>query len=125
MRSALAFDIRNIMVDEFCADLYNFKTINAAKDAIFKLNIIADRERKELTNLKKKMPIFATALATGEGLDRLKKEKVFCLVLGEEAHGLADEIMKMADGAIKIKMSGKIESINVASASAIIFHYIF
>lgn len=122
LRSALAFGFKNIVLDETCADLYNAKTISAAKDSIFKLNILHDNNLKVLKNIKSKMKIFTTRLEGGEDIASLKKEKIFCLVLGSEARGVSEEIEKLSDKFIKIKMSDKIESLNVASAAAVIFY---
>lgn len=125
LRSALAFELKNIVVDEKCADIYNPKTIQAAKDAIFKLNIDFDRDREVLEGLKKKIKIYVTRLERSATPEILKKEKIFCLVLGSEAHGVDKAIQDMADGFIKIEMSDEIESLNVASAAAIIFYEIY
>lgn len=122
LRSAFAFGFNNIILDETCADLYNAKTINAAKDSIFKLDIARDENLKIFKEMKKKMKIFSARLKGGENIESLKKEKLFCLVLGSEAHGISREIENMSDGFVKIKMSGKIESLNVAVAASIIFY---
>ncbi|MCK5084228.1 MAG: RNA methyltransferase, partial [Candidatus Pacebacteria bacterium] len=125
LRSALAFDLENIIVDEKCADVYNPKTIGAAKDAIFKLNIVSDKNLKTFDQIKKEMKIFSTSLESSDTLDVLKNEKSFCLILGSESHGIDEELQEMADASIKIEMGKKIESLNVASASAIIFYEIY
>lgn len=122
LRSATAFNFKNIVLDETCADLYNFKTIAAAKDSIFKLNIVHDKNLEILKKIKKKMKIFATGLKGGEDIAELKKEKLFCLVLGSEARGVSEEIEKIANDLVNIKMKGEIESLNVAAAAAIIFY---
>ena len=125
LRSALAFDLKNIVCDEKCVDLYNYKVINATKDAIFKLNIQTDQDFKLLKEIKEKMKVFSTRLEESNDLDVLKKEKVFCLVLGSESHGVSSEIQDLSDGFIKINMSKEIESLNVAGAAAIIFSQIY
>ncbi len=124
-RSALAFGLKNIVVDERSADVYNPKTINAAKDAIFKLNIALDKDLKILKEIKKKMPVFSTRLEKSEGLEILKKEKLFCIVLGSESHGVDEAIQSMSDNFIRIPMSKEIESLNVAASAAIVFWEIF
>lgn len=124
-RSALAFGLKNIVVDEHSADVYNPKTINAAKDAIFKLNIEFDKDLKILKEIKGKMPIFATRLEKSEGLEILKKQKLFCVVLGSESHGVDKAIQDISDGFIRIPMSGEIESLNVAASAAIIFYEMY
>ncbi|MFA6097267.1 MAG: RNA methyltransferase, partial [Candidatus Paceibacterota bacterium] len=134
LRSALAFDLQNIVIDERSADVYNPKTISAAKDAIFKLNIGFDKDRKFLIDLKKMSaqggpasgwPIFTTRLEKSNGLEILNKQKLFCIVLGSESHGVDEAIRKMSDDFIRIPMSANIESLNVAASAAIIFHEIY
>jgi tRNA G18 (ribose-2'-O)-methylase SpoU len=44
------------------------------------------------------------------------------IVLGNEGKGVSPSISKKADMSLSIKMTGKAESLNVASASAIILH---
>ncbi|MBU4338453.1 RNA methyltransferase [Patescibacteria group bacterium] len=124
-RSALAFGLKNIVVDEHSADIYNPKTINAAKDAIFKLNIVFDKDLGILKEIKRKMPIFTTRLEKSKGLEILKKEKLFCVALGSESHGADKAIREMSDGFIRIPMSSEIESLNVAASAAIIFYEIY
>jgi 23S rRNA (guanosine2251-2'-O)-methyltransferase len=44
------------------------------------------------------------------------------IVLGSEGKGISPAVAKKADMSLKIDMFGKAESLNVASASAIILH---
>ncbi|MBU1132311.1 RNA methyltransferase [Patescibacteria group bacterium] len=125
LRTALAFSLKNIVLDETCADLYNSKTIGAAKDSIFKLNFAFDKDLKILREIKNKMKIFCTRLEDSKDLKLLKKEKVFCIVLGNEARGVSPEIQQAADFFVKINMSKEMESLNVACAAAIIFHEVY
>ncbi|MBL7022044.1 RNA methyltransferase [Patescibacteria group bacterium] len=119
-RSALAFNIKNIIVDSKTVDIYNAKVINAAKDSFFKLNIIEDTEGDWLKNTG--LPIYTTSSHKGESLKEFKSAEKYCLVLGSEAHGVSDEIMKLATEKIKIDISKDIESLNVASAASILFY---
>jgi RNA methyltransferase, TrmH family len=124
LRSALAFDFNNIIIDENCADLYNSKTISAARDAIFKLNIEFDENKELLKNIKNKMPIIVSSLQGDSDIDNLRKEKA-CFVFGNEVSGVDNEVLKLADKKVKIKMTDNIESLNVANAAAIIFYHIY
>ena len=45
-----------------------------------------------------------------------------CLVLGSEMTGISQEIIDMADAAVTIPMLGMANSINVATAAAIVLH---
>lgn len=120
MRSALAFGFVNLVLDNTCVDVYNSKVINAAKDAIFKLNIFEDKTGKWLIDTK--LPVYATSSYLGESIRDLKPAKNFCLVLGSESHGVSPEIIKLAKKCIKIEISSQMESLNVATAAAILLY---
>ena len=125
MRSALAFDLTTIVVDAECVDVYNPKTIQAARDAIFKLNILQDdQDRTILKQIKKQMPVIATSLDGNDTLQCVDVD-IFCLVLGNETHGIDPEIRDLADKLIKIQMSDKIESLNVSVAAGILFYQFY
>lgn len=120
MRSALAFDFVNLVLDENCVDVYNPKVISAAKDAIFKLNIAEDKTGDWLK--KNKLPLYAACSQAGANLHGFKPAKAFCLVLGSESHGVSPSILKMAKSNIRIDISSRIESLNVAAAASILFY---
>lgn len=120
MRNALAFGLENLVLSKECADPYSAKTISASKDAIFKLNILEDRTDDWLE--KCALPIYATSSHEGTALGKFKPAKKFCLVLGSESQGISPEILASADEKIKINISNKIESLNVAAAAAILFY---
>ena len=119
LRTALAFNFKNVILDATCADVYNAKTINAAKDAIFKLNIVNDCGGELLKRMKEeKIKLIGAATRGGGSLKRPKKN--FCVVFGSESHGFTPDVEKMVDEFVTIKTSGQVESLNVAAAAAII-----
>jgi len=120
MRTALAFNFTNLVLDENCVDIYNPKTISAAKDSIFKLNILEDKTGDWLKN--NKLPLYVTSAKGDSDLNDFKAAKHFCLVLGSESHGISEAIENLADSKIKIDISDKIESLNVSVAAAILFY---
>jgi TrmH family RNA methyltransferase len=122
IRSAVAFGLENIVLDEHCADLYNPKTISAVKNAIFEINISFDKNLEVLKKINRELKIFSTSLDGDRGLEVLKKEKNFCIVFGDEAHGVSQEITQLSDDLIKINISPKIESLNVAITAGIVFY---
>lgn len=122
MRSALAFDVPNVVLDATCVDVYNYKVINAAKDAIFKLNILEDDDGKWLEGRTDDWPIYVADAQNGEPLSQAKAKKPFCLVLGSESHGVSEDILKLADKSIHIDISQQIESLNVSAAAAIFLY---
>ena len=127
LRSALAFGLKNVILDEKCVDLYNTKTIQAAKDAIFKLNIVFDKGGEVFQKIKENnFVIFATNVKKGENLREAfgKKEKS-CIILGSESQGVDDSLEREATKLINIKTTSSIESLNVAISAGIIFYELF
>lgn len=126
LRSAVAFGVSEIILDEGCVDLYNPKVIQSAKDAIFKVSVIFDRETKFLRNIKDKMKVFVTDV---EGEIEVKnafiKEEVFCVVMGNESHGASEGVKKIASEVINIKSSPEMESLNVAVSTGIILYEMY
>ncbi|MFH1565414.1 MAG: RNA methyltransferase [bacterium] len=122
MRTCLAFGFANLIVDENCADIYNPKTINAAKDSIFKLNILKDKNNDWIKKNKNIFSIYVASSHNGTLLKKFKPSKLFCLVLGSESHGVSSDIIKITKENIKIEISESIESLNVASAAAILLY---
>jgi RNA methyltransferase, TrmH family len=127
LRSALAFGLENIVLDEKCVDLYNPKTIQAAKDAIFKLNIVFDKEGNILEKIKaNNFNIYVTNVDKGDnlcGAFKVKEKK--CIILGSESQGVDVALEKVATKLINIKTTSSIESLNVAISAGIIFYELF
>lgn len=126
MRSALAFGFKTLILDEACVDIYNPKVITAAKDSIFKLNFIFDKNRTWLERevRKNKLALYVADVKGKTDLNKFKASKSFCLALGSESQGLSKEILKLANKSIKIEISPEIESLNVAIAAGILFYYL-
>lgn len=57
-------------------------------------------------------------------VDQLVVRLPVCLVMGAEMHGVSQAVIDMADAAIEIPMFGMSNSINVASAAAIVLHHL-
>jgi len=126
MRSALAFGFKTLILDETCADIYNPKVIAAAKDSIFKLNFIFDKNRAWLEREvgQNKLALYVADVGGETNLTKFKASKSFCLALGSESQGLSKEILKLANKRLKIEISSEIESLNVAIAAGILFYHL-
>ncbi len=56
------------------------------------------------------------------GLDRFLPRYPICLVLGSERAGVSQPVLDLADAAVTIPMQGMANSLNVATAAAIVLH---
>ena len=116
LRTALAFGYNDVILSKNCCSIYNEKTLQASQGAIFKLNIVTDLD---LLKLKADgYQILATEIKGSISLEEVSKPEKLVLVLGNEAHGVSETILKLADKRIRIDISN-IDSLNVAIAGAI------
>ncbi len=121
LRTSEWFGVRTALVGEDCADVYNPKTLRASMGALFHLNLAVLPLAKELKKLKGEgWKIFATDM-NGKNiytLENIPSETV--VVFSNEANGLSEQIRKIADEIITIPKYGKVESLNVGAAAAVI-----
>lgn len=122
VRSATATGFYGIVTIN-CADIYNPKTLRASMGAIFRCNIYQScspvEDIKILQNHNRR--VLASALK-GQVLNLGKCELLEsdCIVVGNEGHGVAENILSVCDAVLKIPMADGSESLNAAAAAAII-----
>lgn len=122
LRTALAFGVKNIILNTNCVDIYNPKTLSAAKNSVFELAFLQDDDFSIMKTIKEKMPIIVTDVQKGLNPKALQVNHPFCLVLGSESHGVCSEIKQFADYLVKIEHDKIIESLNVSVAAGIILY---
>ena len=123
LRNAAAFGIDRIIFSSDCADMYSQKVIRASMGAIFKLNItVTDDLCRTLVELKNKQRrIIATTLK--ENSLQLRKDQITgsdVFVVGNEGHGVSEELISVSDESLFIPMCTNTESLNAAIAAAIL-----
>lgn len=119
IRSAAAFGFLHIILSPQSADLYNEKTIRASKGSIFDVYVERKPLKEELMELKKQGFQIYYADAHDEGTITPTDKMV--LILGNEGHGIHQELKLLADQAVHIE-TRRVESLNVSVAGAIIMH---
>ena len=120
IRTALAFSYDLVIASKNSVSIYNSKTINASKGAIFMIDAIHDDIDKYLPNHKL---IVSTLQKDSISLEEVDINDNFILVVGSESHGVSREIIKKADVKVKIDIDN-IDSLNAAVAGAILMNKI-
>jgi RNA methyltransferase, TrmH family len=115
VRLAAAFDAGGVVLLPGCADAYGPKAVRASAGAI--LNVaIAEMTIDEL--LARGLPIFA---ADARGSSQLPNGVI---VFGSEGQGISSRLRAVAK-LVRIEMSDRVESLNVAAAAAILLSRTF
>jgi RNA methyltransferase, TrmH family len=121
IRNADWFGVKEILLSENCADIYNPKTIRASAGSIFHLNVIIENNLiLSLSSLKQKGYRILCADISGKNIYQCTKCEKEVIVFSNEAGGPSRELLGIADECVTVPKKGKAESLNVASASAVI-----
>jgi len=120
IRSAYAFGAGSVMLTEGSADIYNLKTIRASMGTVFHQRVFSV-ELSELCGFKKSGVKFIGTANDESSVDvRNLSPGDFIFVLGNEGQGISAELLELCDEMIRIPLSAKCESLNVAIAGSII-----
>ena len=123
IRSAVAFNINTIILGKGTVDLYNPKVLRSTQGLIFKINIIETDLLEIILKLKKdNYKIIGTDVNNGSDLKEYSSIGKYALIMGNEGHGLSNEIKSLCDDYIYIKLNKECESLNVGIACSIILY---
>jgi len=122
IRTACWFGIEQIILSETCVDIYNNKVTQASMGALLHINIVY-QNLETLFYQHKNIPIYATSLK-GQMLDKTQNYAPGFILIGNEAKGISEPLLTLSKHHIKIKGSGKAESLNAAVAAGIIMNYL-
>ncbi len=124
IRSADALGFSGVMLSEFCVDPFNPKLARSTMGSLFHVQLHTNVTPEALTKMKANGFQLAISALTEDSisLGDFVPEENLILVVGNEAKGVSEEIIGMADAVVKIPMSGSAESLNVAAAAAILMY---
>lgn len=113
------FGIENLVCSKDTVDCYNSKVVQASMGSLTRVQIhyVDVVEELQQTNL----PVFIADM-NGENVYKTDLPKEGILVMGNEANGISDEVMKVANHIVSIPRFGNLqqtESLNVATATSI------
>jgi TrmH family RNA methyltransferase len=121
IRTAVAFGFSGVIMSEKCADPLSPKVVQSTAGTILSLWIRRTGDYLSLVqSLKTKgYSIVAADLNGEENPSFLQNTDKLLLALGNEASGLTDDLLKLADFRLRISIEDKAESLNVAACGAI------
>ena len=118
IRSAAAFGFNFVLIADG-ADAYSVKAVRASMGGVFRVKVLFGT-RKEMLE-KVKVP-FVVADMQGEKINRANLSDEYCLVIGNEAHGVSKELKSLAAHTVSIPMQNGMESLNAAVSAGIIMY---
>lgn len=123
IRSAAAFGIDTVILSGDCADIYSPKTVRAAMGSLFRVKVwtVSDfssfvRAARASGRRVLSAELSATALPLGEA--GLSGSDI--VVIGNEGHGIPQEISALCDAGLYIPITARAESLNASVAASVI-----
>ncbi len=121
LRTADAAHVDALLVCDPRVDLWNPNVVRASRGAVFTVPTVEVDSSTALTWLKSKGMRVLAATPSAEVLyTAINLKQPIAIAVGTEDEGLTDFWMQNADLKVKIPMMGKINSLNVSIATALI-----
>lgn len=118
LRSAEWFGIKQVIFSQNSVDVFNPKTVSAAKGSLFRVKCrYADLTALFKTNSH--IPVYG-AVMDGSNIYTTKLESCGFILLGNEANGISTLLLPYIHHAVSIPSYGNAESLNVAMAATVI-----
>ena len=123
VRSAVAFGVQALIIDNATYDPYYRKAVRVSMGTIFELPVCYEDDlASSLVGIRKKYGTRIIAATLGRGAGDIADVELsgdICFVFGNEDKGVSRKVLSIADSKVRIPISRTVDSLNVASASAI------
>ncbi len=125
IRTAEALGFDGIYLMKGCTDIYSPKTVRSTMGSLFRMNFRTNCTFADIEELKNSgFSIISTTPLGETALEGFKVPDKLAVIIGNEAHGVCEELIELADNRIKITMDGMAESLNAAVAAGIVLHWL-
>ena len=126
VRNCASFGVHAILVGETSCDPYLRRAVRNSMGNVFSMPVV------RLSNIAEDLPrirslsgsslIAAHPRETSHPITKVNFRADCCIVFGSEGDGISKRVLDICDVAATIPMNGGVDSINVASASAVAFY---
>jgi TrmH family RNA methyltransferase len=122
LRSAEAAGADGVICCEGSVDVYNPKTVRASAGSLFHVPVIVGGSPAAAVDAVGSFGLTRVATVARGGPDYATTDLTgrVAFLLGNEAHGLPDDVASAADTQVSIPMAGRTESLNVGVAAAVL-----
>jgi len=125
MRSAEAGGATGVIATSASADPFGWKALRGAMGSAFRLHVGRVRHARDAIELARHVPglrVVATVNSRGVPMGEADLTGPLALVVGSEGSGLPEDVLSEADLLVSIPMAPRVESLNVAVATALLIY---
>ncbi len=122
LRTAEALGVDGVILSS-CVDPYHPKTVRAAMGTIYRMPLYSVNDGVSVVRQMKEggRRVFAAALGDHTmKLGEFETKCDDCIIIGNEGHGVSEEIIAASTACLMIEMAGNTESLNASAAAACI-----
>ena len=121
LRSASWYGINNVLVSSKSVDIYNPKVVRSAMGAHFHITNLHQLSEEKIQSILNDEPInIIAATLNGSSHKNFDPSNNWALILGNEAHGVTESMLNIANDQVSIPKLGNMESLNVGVAGSVL-----
>lgn len=126
VRNCASFGVHAILIGETSCDPYLRRAVRNSMGNVFTMDVVRlSNIAEDLQRIRSQsgaLLIAAHPRETSAALARVNFNIDCCIVLGSEGDGISKRVLDICDTAVTIPMNRGVDSINVASASAVVLY---
>jgi TrmH family RNA methyltransferase len=119
LRSAAAAGADGVLLTPGCVDAYNPKVLRGSMGAHLRLPV-HELSWAEIEEVTKEMTVWLTAVSDATDYTTINWTEPSAIIIGNEARGVGTEAVRLANGRLTIPMHNDTESLNAATAAAVV-----
>ena len=121
IRTMACVGIKDLYLTTDGADAFSPKTVRSSMSGIFHVNVHVGQREQILDAIN--LPLIVADMG-GQNVFEIKQDGDFCLVIGNEAHGVSQQVKAKADKVVSIPMKSGMESLNAGVSAGILMYVI-
>ena len=119
IRTAAAAGYNTVYFTDDCADPYSPKAVRSSMSGVFRVKTVRGKVEDLLKAIN--LPVYVADMC-GENVFAHTPSGAFCLVIGNEGHGVSNAIRQVASKTVSIPMQNGVESLNAAVSAALLMY---
>jgi TrmH family RNA methyltransferase len=119
LRSAAAAGADGVLLSPGCVDAYNPKVLRGSMGAHLRLPV-HELSWQEIGEVVGQMAVWITAVSDATDYTTINWTQPSAVIIGNEARGVGEEAERLANGRLTIPMHHNTESLNAATAAAVV-----
>lgn len=127
LRTCDAVGVSGAILTGNCCDVYNPKVVRAAMGSIMRVPVYIENDFDRVVKTLKSLGYLtvASVISGGDDITEFDFGRPCALFIGNEGSGMPQEHISLCDSAVTIKMRGRINSLNAATAASIMLWEMF